>query len=115
MPKADWLYFRPGCDSCNKSKAFLAKHKVTVGTSLSTKKGILGEKDAKALLKGMEQLISTRGKKVIKVNLKTEKLPWKELAPLMLGPLGNLRAPVIQRGTTILVGFDEDSYKELMK
>jgi len=28
----------------------------------------------------------------------------------MLGPSGNLRAPTIRRGKTLLVGFNEDLY-----
>lgn len=32
----------------------------------------------------------------------------------MLGPTGNLRAPCIRSGTTVLVGFDEDVYEEVL-
>lgn len=30
----------------------------------------------------------------------------------MLGPTGNLRAPTIRAGTTVLVGFNEDVFAE---
>jgi hypothetical protein len=30
----------------------------------------------------------------------------------MLGPTGNLRAPTIRRGKTVLVGFNEDLFAE---
>jgi len=30
----------------------------------------------------------------------------------MLGPTGNLRAPTIRRGQTVLVGFDEEAFVE---
>jgi len=29
----------------------------------------------------------------------------------MLGPTGNLRAPTLRAGSTVLVGFDEDVYR----
>jgi len=31
----------------------------------------------------------------------------------MLGPTGNLRAPCIRRGKTVVVGFDEETYERL--
>ena len=30
----------------------------------------------------------------------------------LLGPTGNLRAPTIRKGGTLLVGFNEDAYAE---
>jgi len=32
----------------------------------------------------------------------------------MLGPTGNLRAPTLLVGKTVLVGFDEASYKAVL-
>ena len=32
----------------------------------------------------------------------------------MLGPTGNLRAPVVKVGKTLLVGFNEDQYREVL-
>ncbi len=31
----------------------------------------------------------------------------------MLGPTGNLRAPTLLKGKTVIVGFDADKYAEL--
>ena len=36
------------------------------------------------------------------------------LAQLLLGPTGNLRAPTLRKGRTLLVGFDETIYKEVL-
>lgn len=36
-----------------------------------------------------------------------------ELLQHMLGPTGNLRAPTIRAGKTLLVGFNEDAYRAL--
>ncbi len=33
----------------------------------------------------------------------------------MLGPTGNLRAPAIRRGKTLLVGFNEEAYASLFE
>jgi hypothetical protein len=32
----------------------------------------------------------------------------------MLGPTGNLRAPTLRAGRTLLVGFDEDTWSRLL-
>ncbi|MCK6457192.1 MAG: hypothetical protein L6Q92_11770 [Phycisphaerae bacterium] len=37
-----------------------------------------------------------------------------ELLAVMLGPTGNLRAPTIRRGRTLIVGFNEGIYDKLV-
>jgi len=64
------------------------------------------------LLDGMSKLIVAKGKKVTEVNLIKGRPEDKELIGLMLGPTGNLRAPTIKRGKTVLVGFNADAYEE---
>lgn len=36
------------------------------------------------------------------------------LAAHLLGPTGNLRAPTLRKGNTLLVGFNEDAYEETL-
>ncbi len=38
-----------------------------------------------------------------------------EVVEAMLGPTGNLRAPTLRVGKTILVGFDEQTFREVLK
>ena len=38
----------------------------------------------------------------------------KAIATAMLGPTGNLRAPTIRAGKTVLVGFNDDVFGELL-
>ena len=35
----------------------------------------------------------------------------KDVVDAMLGPTGNLRAPTIRKGKTVLVGFNEEVYR----
>jgi len=37
------------------------------------------------------------------------------LAAAVLGPTGNLRAPTIRRGKTLLIGFNDEAYGALLK
>lgn len=67
--------------------------------------------DAETLLKAASKLIAMKGKKVLEFpgGAKTS----DEAVQAMLGPTGNLRAPTIQRGKTLLVGFNEDVFSEV--
>jgi len=38
----------------------------------------------------------------------------KEVVEAMLGPTGNLRAPTIRRGKTVLVGFNEEVFEQIL-
>ena len=38
----------------------------------------------------------------------------KDVVAAMLGPTGNLRAPTIRRGKTVLVGFNEEVFDRIL-
>ena len=63
----------------------------------------------------MDDLYVTKGKKVVHVDLRGGRPPKAELLGLLLGPSGNLRAPTVRRGRTLIVGFDEATYAALLK
>ena len=46
------------------------------------------------------------------LSLKKDQPSDTELAKLLIGPSGNLRAPTIRRGKKLFVGFNEAAYKE---
>lgn len=48
------------------------------------------------------------------VDLSKEKLDREELGKLLLGPTGNLRAPSIITGDTLLVGFNKETYEKIL-
>lgn len=66
------------------------------------------------LLKGAEVLIAARGKKVERLDLEAKKPDQATIERLMLGPTGNLRAPTLRVGRTLLVGFDEETYRKVL-
>lgn len=61
-------------------------------------------------MKNAKRLLVMKGSKVAVFDLTKDKPADAELMELMLGSTGNLRAPVIVRGTTVLVGFNGDVY-----
>jgi arsenate reductase-like glutaredoxin family protein len=67
------------------------------------------------VLRDVDDLYVTKGKKVVHVDLRAGRPPKAELLGLLLGPSGNLRAPTVRRGRTLVVGFDEATYAALLK
>jgi len=57
---------------------------------------------------------ATKGKKVIHLDLRRDKPDRATLEGLLIGPSGNLRAPTLRRGRTLLVGFDEATYAKVL-
>ena len=68
-------------------------------------------KDAAVLIKAAKKVIVSKGKKI-------QSFPGgkasKEIVDALLGPTGNLRAPTVRVGKTLLVGFDESSYVDVL-
>jgi arsenate reductase-like glutaredoxin family protein len=56
-----------------------------------------------------------KGAKVVHLNLRRDKPDRPTLLGLLLGPSGNLRAPTMRKGRTLLVGFDEATYKAILR
>jgi arsenate reductase-like glutaredoxin family protein len=72
----------------------------------------LGRDDARALAAKAGKLIVAKGKKVTR--FETKGGPSDEALDAMLGPTGNLRAPTLRSGKTLLVGFNEDEYRSVL-
>ena len=81
---------------------------------MNAKKDTYGETDAFALLDGVNEIYAAKGKKVVHINLKKEKPTKDDLRKLILGPTGNLRAPTLRKGKTLIVGFDAETYEALL-
>jgi len=75
-------------------------------------KAKLGPTDALKLAKQASHIIVARGKKVVAFDMKHNPPDNATLLKLMLGPTGNLRAPTIRKGETLLVGFHDETYAE---
>jgi hypothetical protein len=71
----------------------------------------LGKKDAAAMAKAASKVIVSKGKKVSE--FKPGGKAGTDVVEAMLGPTGNLRAPCVKVGKTVLVGFNEDVYGEV--
>jgi arsenate reductase-like glutaredoxin family protein len=81
---------------------------------VDAKKARLGLKDALALLEGADVLYAAKGKKVERLDLRAGRPDKATVERLLLGPTGNLRAPTLRAGRTLLVGFDEETYRKVL-
>lgn len=72
----------------------------------------LGKAEAAAMARAANRVIVAKGKKV------SEFAPGgkaaAEVVEAMLGPTGNLRAPTIRKGKTIVVGYNDDVFEEVL-
>mgnify|MGYP005647532219 CR=1 FL=1 len=73
----------------------------------------LGADDARQLVANADRVIVAKGKKVTAFEIHSGK-PTDDVVAAMLGPTGNLRAPTIQTGKTVLVGFNDEQYGEVL-
>lgn len=64
------------------------------------------------IAKAATRVIIAKGKNTSE--FKTAGKVSAECIDAMLGPTGNLRAPTLRVGTTVLVGFDEASYRAVL-
>lgn len=76
---------------------------------------MLGAREALELASRADEIIATKGSKVVRIELRSDRPGRAELLGVLLGPTGNLRAPTLLAGRTLLVGFNEDSYRTALR
>ena len=100
--------------TCQKARGFLGQESVTVTEIVDAAKVRYGEGDALALVEGIDTLVAAKGKKVETFDLKTARPDDATLLARLMGPTGNLRAPTVRIGRTLVVGFNEQAYRKLL-
>ena len=115
MPKSiDWLYHRKSCITCQRAEAYREGAGTVVKELVIANKVRYGPDEALALLKGIDTIIASKGTKVRTLDLKNDRPADDEILAVIIGPTGNLRAPTAKVGKTLLVGFNEGAYDEVL-
>jgi arsenate reductase-like glutaredoxin family protein len=73
----------------------------------------LGRTEALAMARQVQRLVAAKGKKVTTLDLTQERPSEAVLAALLLGPTGNMRAPTLRVGQTLLIGYNEQAFAEV--
>lgn len=81
---------------------------------MDAKKQTITGGHALGVLAKVDELYVVRGKRVVHMDLSKDKPDRATLLGLLLGPSGNLRAPTLRKGRTLLVGFDEATYRQVL-
>ena len=100
--------------TCKKAQEFLEQLGTTAKETVDATKVRYDATDALKLLDGIETLVAARGKKIETFDLKKNRPGDAELLARLMGPTGNLRAPTARVGRTLIVGFNEDAYRQIL-
>jgi arsenate reductase-like glutaredoxin family protein len=99
---------------CQKAQGFLESHALTVGERTDASKDRKGRDEALTLARKADRVIVARGKKVVTFDMTKAPPDDDTLAAHLLGPTGNLRAPTLRLGKTLLVGFSAEAYQQTL-
>ena len=99
--------------SCKKTQEFLAKVGSGTKTTVNAAKTPLNLQEAKALLVGVTEIVSSKGTKIERLIMK-DKPSDAQLERALIGPTGRLRAPTALIGKRLIVGFNEATYRETL-
>jgi arsenate reductase-like glutaredoxin family protein len=110
--KIDWLYHRKNCVTCQRARDFITEEKITVTDQTDARKDRRDPKQALELAKQATKIIVAKGKNVVTFDMKLDPPDDTTLLAHLIGPTGNLRAPAILKGKTLLIGFNQGAYKE---
>ncbi len=75
----------------------------------------LTKADVFKLAGAASRVLCVKGNSVVEFDMKSDPSSRADLLKHMLGPTGNLRAPTIRVGKTVLVGFEEETYRSALK
>ena len=99
---------------CKKAQGFLEANTAATPTEVvDATKNRIGREDALKLARSVDKVVAGKGKKVVVFDMKTAPPDDDALAAQLLGPSGNLKAPTLRMGRTLLVGFSETAYRQV--
>jgi arsenate reductase-like glutaredoxin family protein len=97
--------------TCTRSQEFLETNSIQIKETINASQK-LGPKEALSLAKAANEVICAKGKKIVQFKM-SEKPKKDDLLKHMLGPTGNLRAPVIVKGKKVYIGFPKEGFEGL--
>jgi arsenate reductase-like glutaredoxin family protein len=100
---------------CKKAQGFLESNEVPAAREvIDARKVRYGRAEALKLAKSVRKVVASKGKKVLTFDMKTDPPDDDTLVSYLLGPSGNLKAPTLRFGDTLLVGYGEAAYNQLL-
>jgi Spx/MgsR family transcriptional regulator len=107
------FYLKPSCTTCRKAKKWLQDHDVKVeeidlnqGLSAAEIEALIGARDYTKFLNFRNELYRER-------KMKAAPPPRAEAVKLMSEHPNLIRRPILVRGSKMVLGFDEEQFREL--
>jgi arsenate reductase-like glutaredoxin family protein len=100
--------------TCKKAQGFLERHAVPVKTITDASKQKQGRAEALRLANSAVTIVVAKGKNIVSFDMHKNPPDDETLLAHLLGPTGNLRAPTVRAGQSLLVGFNEEAYQSLI-
>jgi arsenate reductase-like glutaredoxin family protein len=86
----------------------LDRGKVEIKQVRSVRKEPFSDREIRELLRSVSTVIISKGKKSTKFAARDVK------PPDLKGPTGNYRSPMVRKGKTLLVGFNQEALEQLV-
>ena len=100
--------------SCTRSQEYLAEAGVQIVQRTDARKNPIDGESAIKLLDEIDEIYAAKGKSIVHYDLKKDWPDNETLLATLLGPTGNLRAPTLRKGRTLIVGFNRELYEKLI-
>jgi arsenate reductase-like glutaredoxin family protein len=97
---------------CKNAQGFLEAQRLKIQDTEDARRKPHGPEEALALARSADRVVVARGKKVVTFDMKADPPDDETLLAHLLGPTGNLRAPTLRRGKTLVVGFSAETYRQ---
>jgi arsenate reductase-like glutaredoxin family protein len=101
--------------TCSRAQEFLARKRIVPVTVVEAKKQRFGRHESLELARSVTNLYVAKGKRVVHLDMKRDRPTDDQLLSLLLGPSGNLRAPAMRAGKTLLVGFEQETFVRVLR
>lgn len=111
----EWSYLRANCKTCEKAEAWLGKSGVAIGPRVDARKETINAQNGLKLARTVDEIRVAKGNAVTKIDMRKGAPGDADLSKLIIGPTGNLRAPSLKHGKTLVVGFNDQLYGEFFQ
>src|SRR6266516_1057229 len=101
--------------SCQRAQGFLESVGGKVTSTQDAKKAQIGPAEALKLARSMAKVVAAKGKRVETFDMTANPPDDQAILQQLIGPSGFLRAPVAVVGRTLVVGFNDQVYRDLLR
>lgn len=109
----DWIYCSFDSKECAKADDFFRRHGVRPRVVIDARKEKYGRLEALRLARPADGVYAVLSKLALYINLRSKRPDVAAHTRALLSPTGNMKSPVVCCGKALIVGFDEELYREV--